>query len=77
MMIFVEKYGGSGLTTFDHLLAMEELSRASAGIGLSYAAHSALCIGQIARNANEQQKEKYLPAVISMIQLVMHIQHLS
>lgn len=50
---------------FDHCLAMEELSRASASIALSYGAHSNLCVNQITRNANEKQKAKYLPKLIS------------
>jgi isovaleryl-CoA dehydrogenase len=59
------KYGGSEMTYFDHVIAMEELSRASASIALSYGAHSNLCVNQIVRHGNEAQKEKYLPKLIS------------
>lgn len=47
----------------DHVLVMEEISRASAAVGLSYGAHSNLCINQLVRNGNEAQKNKYLPKV--------------
>lgn len=47
----------------DHVLVVEEISRASAAVGLSYAAHSNLCVNQLVRNGNEAQKEKYLPKV--------------
>jgi len=59
------KYGGLGLGYLEHCLIMEELSRASASIALSYGAHSNLCVNQITRNGNEKQKEKYLPKLIS------------
>ncbi|KAN0050161.1 hypothetical protein ACTA71_003264 [Dictyostelium dimigraforme] len=59
------KYGGLDLGYTAHCIAMEELSRASASVALSYGAHSNLCINQITRNANEAQKEKYLPKLIS------------
>lgn len=55
------KYGGSDLNYTAHTLIMEEISRCSASIGLSYGAMTALCIGQIERQATEAQKEKYLP----------------
>ena len=55
------KYGGSDLGYFEHCIVMEELSRASGATALSYGAHSNLCLNQIARNGNEEQKEKYLP----------------
>ncbi|OXB69900.1 UNVERIFIED_CONTAM: hypothetical protein H355_000240 [Colinus virginianus] len=55
------EYGGSALGYLDHVLVMEEVSRASAAVGLSYGAHSNLCINQLVRNGNEAQKEKYLP----------------
>ncbi|KAL0946823.1 hypothetical protein HGRIS_012992 [Hohenbuehelia grisea] len=58
-------YGGLGLGYMDHLLAMEELSRASGSVALSYGAHSNLCVNQIHRHGNEKQKEKYLPDLIS------------
>ncbi|XP_063968957.1 isovaleryl-CoA dehydrogenase, mitochondrial-like [Lytechinus pictus] len=60
-----EKYGGLAGSYLDHVIIMEELSRASGGIGLSYGAHSNLCVNQIVRNGNEKQKEKYLPKLIS------------
>ncbi|XP_057309354.1 isovaleryl-CoA dehydrogenase, mitochondrial-like [Hydractinia symbiolongicarpus] len=60
-----EKDGGLGLGYFEHVIAMEEISRAAGGIALSYGAHSNLCINQIARNGNEKQKQKYLPKLIS------------
>ncbi|XP_021097391.1 isovaleryl-CoA dehydrogenase, mitochondrial isoform X2 [Heterocephalus glaber] len=59
------QYGGSGLGYLEHVLVMEEISRASGSVGLSYGAHSNLCINQIVRNGNETQKEKYLPKLIS------------
>jgi len=60
-----EEYGGSGLGYLEHIIAMEEISRASASIGLSYGAHSNLCVNQLRRNGNEEQKQKYLPKLIS------------
>ncbi|MCP8939027.1 isovaleryl-CoA dehydrogenase [Alsobacter sp. SYSU M60028] len=60
-----EDYGGSGLGYLEHCVAMEEVSRASASVGLSYGAHSNLCVNQIRRNGTEAQKRKYLPALIS------------
>lgn len=60
-MTVPEEFGGSGLGYLEHVIAMEEISRASASVGLSYGAHSNLCVNQIARNGNQQQKEKYLP----------------
>ena len=51
------------MTYLDHFLVMEEMSRASASIALSYGAHSNLCVNQIVRNGSERQKEKYLPKV--------------
>jgi isovaleryl-CoA dehydrogenase len=60
-----EEFGGSGLGYLEHVIAMEEISRASASIGLSYGAHSNLCVNQIYRNGNQAQKEKYLPKLIS------------
>ena len=60
-----ESYGGSNMGYLAHCIAMEEISRASAAVGLSYGAHSNLCINQIARNGNETQKQKYLPKLIS------------
>ncbi|ORX97702.1 acyl-CoA dehydrogenase NM domain-like protein [Basidiobolus meristosporus CBS 931.73] len=60
-----EKYGGLGLGYLEHTLVMEELSRASGSVALSYGAHSNLCVNQIVRNGNEAQKSKYLPKLIS------------
>ena len=60
-----EEYGGSGLGYLAHCVAMEEISRGSAAIGLSYGAHSNLCVNQIRRNGNEEQKRRYLPKLIS------------
>lgn len=57
------EYGGMGLGYLEHAIVMEEISRASGSIGLSYGAHSNLCVNQITRNGNEEQKEKYLPKV--------------
>jgi isovaleryl-CoA dehydrogenase len=59
------EYGGLGLGYFEHLLAMEELSRASGSVGLSYGAHSNLCVNQIHRHGTEEQKAKYLPDLVS------------
>ncbi|KAK0160586.1 hypothetical protein PV328_007981 [Microctonus aethiopoides] len=59
------KYGGTDGTYLDHVIVMEELSRASAAIGLSYGAHSNLCLNQIHRNGTEEQKLKYLPKLCS------------
>ena len=59
------EYGGSGMGYLDHCIAMEELSRASGAVALSYGAHSNLCVNQINRNGNEDQKEKYLPNLCS------------
>ena len=64
-MTVPEQYGGSGLGYLEHVIAMEEISRASASVGLSYGAHSNLCVNQIARNGNEAQKQKYLPKLCS------------
>ena len=60
-----EDYGGTGLGYLAHAVAMEEISRASASVGLSYGAHSNLCVNQIRRNGNETQKRRYLPKLIS------------
>ncbi len=56
-----EEYGGAGLGYLAHAVAMEEISRASASVALSYGAHSNLCVNQINRNGSEAQKQKYLP----------------
>ncbi len=60
-----EQYGGSDMGYLAHVVAMEEISRASASVGLSYGAHSNLCVNQIFRNGNDVQKEKYLPGLCS------------
>ena len=60
-----EEYGGANMGYLAHMVAMEEISRGSASIGLSYGAHSNLCVNQIKRNGNEAQKKKYLPKLIS------------
>lgn len=60
-----EQYGGTGMGYLAHVLAMEEISRASASVGLSYAAHSNLCVNQIFKHGTEKQKKKYLPKLCS------------
>jgi isovaleryl-CoA dehydrogenase len=60
-----EEYGGAAMGYLEHCVAMEEISRASASVGLSYGAHSNLCVNQIARNGNADQKSRYLPRLIS------------
>lgn len=60
-----EEFGGSNMGYVAHMVAMEEISRASASVALSYGAHSNLCINQIKRNGSEEQKQKYLPKLIS------------
>ncbi|MEA3024047.1 MAG: isovaleryl-CoA dehydrogenase [Alphaproteobacteria bacterium] len=60
-----EEFGGAGLGYLAHCVAMEEVSRASASVGLSYGAHSNLCVNQIRRNGSEAQKRRYLPKLIS------------
>ena len=60
-----EEYGGTKMGYLAHIVAMEEVSRASASVGLSYGAHSNLCVNQIRRNGSEAQKKKYLPKLIS------------
>ena len=60
-----EEYGGANMGYLAHVIAMEEISRASASIGLSYGAHSNLCVNQINLNGNHEQKQKYLPGLIS------------
>ena len=60
-----EEYGGSALGYLAHIVAVEEISRASASVGLSYGAHSNLCVNQIRRNGSEAQKGKYLPRLVS------------
>src|SRR5437870_9000479 len=60
-----EEYGGSGMGYLAHCVAMEEVSRGSASVGLSYGAHSNLCVNQIRRNGTDAQKRKYLPKLIT------------
>ena len=60
-----EEYGGADLGYLAHVVAMEEISRASASVGLSYGAHSNLCVNQIYRNGNDEQRQKYLPKLVS------------
>jgi isovaleryl-CoA dehydrogenase len=60
-----EEYGGAGMGYLAHMVAMEEISRASASVGLSYGAHSNLCVNQIKRNGTPEQRQKYLPKLIS------------
>ena len=60
-----EKWGGSGLGYLEHCVSMEEISRASGSVGLSYGAHSNLCVNQIRRNGSADQKKRYLPKLIS------------
>ncbi len=64
-MTVTEEYGGTSMGYLAHIVAMEEISRASASVGLSYGAHSNLCVNQINRNGNAAQKAKYLPKLIS------------
>ncbi len=60
-----EEYGGAGMGYLAHCIAMEEISRASASVGLSYGAHSNLCVNQIKRNGSAEQRARYLPRLIS------------
>ncbi|MGE8263568.1 MAG: acyl-CoA dehydrogenase family protein, partial [Stenotrophomonas sp.] len=60
-----EEYGGSGMGYLAHVVAMEEISRASGAIALSYGAHSNLCVNQLRKNGNEDQKKRYLPGLCS------------
>jgi isovaleryl-CoA dehydrogenase len=64
-MTVSEEYGGANMGYTAHMIAMEEISRASASVGLSYGAHSNLCVNQIHRNGTEAQKQKYLPKLVS------------
>ena len=60
-----EEFGGANMGYLAHMIAMEEISRASASVGLSYGAHSNLCVNQIKRNGSDEQRKKYLPKLIS------------
>ena len=64
------EYGGTGGSYFDHCVIMEEMSRVSGAVALSYGAHSNLCVNQIVRNGTDAQKEKYLPDVSTDIYIV-------
>jgi len=64
-MTVSEADGGTGMGYLDHVIAMEEVSRASGSVGLSYGAHSNLCVNQIFRNGNAEQKAKYLPGLMT------------
>ncbi|MDP2803978.1 MAG: isovaleryl-CoA dehydrogenase [Phreatobacter sp.] len=64
-----DEYGGSGLGYLEHCIAMEEISRASASVGLSYGAHSNLCVNQIRKNGSEDQKRRYLPKLMSGVDI--------
>jgi len=64
-MTVAEEYGGANLGYLAHMIAMEEVSRASASVGLSYGAHSNLCVNQLHRNGNASQKDRYLPKLVS------------
>src|SRR5512134_665259 len=64
-MTVAEEYGGANAGYLAHVVAMEEISRGSASVGLSYGAHSNLCVNQIRRNGTEAQKRKYLPKLAS------------
>ncbi|WP_233235971.1 isovaleryl-CoA dehydrogenase [Bordetella sp. LUAb4] len=64
-MTVSEEYGGTGMGYLAHMIAMEEISRASASVGLSYGAHSNLCVNQIHRNGTAAQKDRYLPKLVS------------
>src|SRR5437868_5811110 len=60
-----EEYGGAAMGYLEHVIAMEEISRASASVGLSYGAHSNLCVNQIHRNGAAEQKRRYLPKLVA------------
>ena len=64
-MTVSEEYGGANMGYTAHMIAMEEISRASASVGLSYGAHSNLCVNQIHRNGTDAQKRQYLPKLVS------------
>ncbi len=64
-MTVSEEYGGTEMGYLAHIVAMEEVSRASAAVGLSYGAHSNLCVNQLHRNGSAAQKRKYLPKLVS------------
>ena len=61
MLTVPERWGGADLGYLAHIVAMEEISRASAAVGLSYGAHSNLCVNQIRRNGSDDQRRRYLP----------------
>lgn len=63
LLLLTEQYGGTGLGYLEHCIVMEEISRVSGAMGLSYGDQSNLCINQLVRNGSEEQKQKYLPKV--------------
>lgn len=67
----IAEYGGAGLGYLEHCLVMEEMSRASGSVALSYGAHSNLCVNQLVRNGNKAQKDKYLAKVCTNCALLM------
>ena len=75
MLCCTAKYGGTEAGYFDHVLVMEEMSRACGAVGLSYGAHSNLCINQLRRYGSEEQLQKYLPkvAVVTELNFVTNI----
>ncbi|MBW3567495.1 MAG: acyl-CoA dehydrogenase family protein [Proteobacteria bacterium] len=66
-MTVPEEFGGAGMGYLAHVVAMEEISRASASVGLSYGAHSNLCVNNLCLNGNDEQKRKYLPKLIELV----------
>ena len=64
-MTVAEEFGGSGMGYLAHLVAMEEISRASASVGLSYGAHSNLCVNNLYLNGNDEQRHRFLPKLCS------------
>jgi len=71
MICCIAKYGGTEAGYLDHVLVMEEISRASGAVGLSYGAHSNLCINQLRRYGSEEQLQKYLPKVIFWVVILI------
>jgi Acyl-CoA dehydrogenase, N-terminal domain len=69
------KYGGTEATYLDHVIVMEEMSRACAAIALSYGAHSNLCVNQITRYGSDEQKQKYLPKVTVLRSLLCSLKN--
>ena len=69
-VLLIEQYGGSQMGFLEHCIIVEEVSRASAAVALSYGAHSNLCVNQLVRNGNDEQKKKYLPKVYPCSMLI-------